>query len=330
MDTSSFFVIGIVIFLALAFDFINGFHDTANAIATSVSTRALKPRTAIILAAFMNFLGAILFTGVAKKIGGSVTDPTTLDNGLEVVTATLLAAIIWNLATWWLGIPSSSSHALIGALAGAVFVGAGSDHLKWSGFIEIVEGLLLSPLIAFVIGYIIMTILKWIFAKKSPHTVNKGFRTMQILTAAAQSFTHGTNDAQKAMGIITFALVTSGHLDSLEVPLWVKIAAATSMALGTSIGGWKIIKTMGTKIFKIEPIHGFAADFTSASVIFGATLLHLPVSTTHAVTSAILGVGSAKRFSEVKWSLAGRIVITWFITIPISAILAGIIFKILF
>lgn len=330
MDTSSIFVIGFVIFLALAFDFINGFHDTANAIATSVSTRALKPRTAIILAAFMNFLGAILFTGVAKKIGGSVTDPTTLDNGLEVVTATLLAAIIWNLATWWLGIPSSSSHALIGALAGAVFVGAGSDHLKWSGFIEIVEGLLLSPLIAFVIGYIIMTILKWIFAKKSPHTVNKGFRTMQILTAAAQSFTHGTNDAQKAMGIITFALVTSGHLDSLEVPLWVKIAAATSMALGTSIGGWKIIKTMGTKIFKIEPIHGFAADFTSASVIFGATLLHLPVSTTHAVTSAILGVGSAKRFSEVKWSLAGRIVITWFITIPISAILAGIIFKILF
>ncbi|MWV47079.1 inorganic phosphate transporter [Paenibacillus sp. HJL G12] len=330
MDTSSIFVIGIVIFLALAFDFINGFHDTANAIATSVSTRALKPRTAIILAAAMNFLGAILFTGVAKKIGGSVTDPTTLDNGLEVVTATLLAAIIWNLATWWLGIPSSSSHALIGALAGAVFVGAGSDHLKWSGFIEIVEGLLLSPLIAFVIGYIIMTILKWIFAKKSPHTVNKGFRTMQILTAAAQSFTHGTNDAQKAMGIITFALVTSGHLESLEVPLWVKIAAATSMALGTSIGGWKIIKTMGTKIFKIEPIHGFAADFTSASVIFGATLLHLPVSTTHAVTSAILGVGSAKRFSEVKWSLAGRIVITWFITIPISAILAGIIFKILF
>ncbi|BFH60334.1 inorganic phosphate transporter [Paenibacillus azoreducens] len=329
METS-LFVLGIVIFLALAFDFINGFHDTANAIATSVSTRALKPRTAIILAAVMNFIGAILFTGVAKKIGGSVADPSTLDNGIEVVIATLLAAIIWNLLTWWLGIPSSSSHALIGALAGAVFVGAGSDHVKWSGFVEIVEGLLLSPLIAFVMGYIIMTILKWIFGRMSPHTVNKGFRTMQIITAAAQSFTHGTNDAQKAMGIITFALVTSGHLKDLEVPLWVKIAAATSMALGTSIGGWKIIKTMGTKIFKIEPINGFAADFTSATVIFGATLLHLPVSTTHAVTSAILGVGSAKRFSEVKWSLAGRIVMTWFITIPISAILAGIIYKILF
>ncbi|MBY9082201.1 inorganic phosphate transporter [Paenibacillus sp. HN-1] len=329
MDTS-LFVLGIVIVLALGFDFINGFHDTANAIATSVSTRALPPRTAIIMAACMNFVGAMLFTGVAKKIGGSVTDPTKLDNGIEVVIATLLAAIIWNLLTWWFGIPSSSSHALIGALAGAVYVGAGSEHVKWSGFSEIVEGLIFSPIIAFVIGYIVMTILKWIFARRSPHTVNKGFRTMQILTAAFQSFTHGTNDAQKAMGIITFALVTSGHLGTMEVPLWVKICAATSMALGTSIGGWKIIKTMGTKIFKIEPINGFAADVSAASVIFSATLLHLPVSTTHAITSAILGVGSAKRFSAVKWGVAGRIVITWFITIPISAVLSGVIFKILF
>ncbi|MFF2912024.1 anion permease [Paenibacillus sp. NPDC057934] len=329
MDTS-LLVLGVVVFLALAFDFINGFHDTANAIATSVSTRALPPRTAIILAASMNFIGALMFTGVAKKIGGSITDPTLLDNGIQVVIATLIAAIIWNLVTWWFGIPSSSSHALIGALAGAVYIGAGSDHIKWNGFIEIVEGLIFSPLIAFVIGYIVMTILKWIFAKRSPHTVNKGFRTMQIITAALQSFTHGTNDAQKAMGIITFALVTSGHLDSMEVPLWVKIAAATAMALGTSVGGWKIIKTMGSKIFKIEPINGFAADISAASVIFSATLLHLPVSTTHAITSAILGVGSAKRFSAVKWGVAGRIVVTWFITIPISAVLAGLIFKIFF
>ncbi|WP_310831335.1 inorganic phosphate transporter [Paenibacillus pedocola] len=329
METS-LLMLSFVIFLALAFDFINGFHDTANAIATSVSTRALKPRTAIIMAALMNFIGALMFTGVAKKIGGSITDPTLLTNGIDIVAATLIAAIIWNLITWWLGIPSSSSHALIGALAGAVYIGAGSDHIKWSGFIEIVEGLVFSPLIAFVIGYIIMTILKWVFAKRSPHTVNKGFRSMQVLTAALQSFTHGTNDAQKAMGIITFALVTSGHLESMEVPLWVKIAAATSMALGTSIGGWKIIKTMGTKIFKIEPINGFAADISAASVIFSATLLHLPVSSTHAITSAILGVGSAKRFSAVKWGVAGRIIITWFITIPISAVLAGIIFKIFF
>lgn len=329
METS-FFVLSIVIFLALAFDFINGFHDTANAIATSVSTRALKPRVAIIMAACMNFLGAILFTGVAKTIGGSIADPTTLDNGIEVVIATLLAAIIWNLLTWWFGIPSSSSHALIGALAGAVLVGAGASNVKWEGFISIVLVLIFSPIIAFAVGYIIMTLLKWIFAKKSPHTVNKGFRSVQVITAAAQSFTHGTNDAQKAMGIITFALVTSGRLDTFEVPLWVKLSAATAMALGTSIGGWKIIKTMGTKIFKIEPINGFAADMTGASVILTATVLHMPVSTTHAITSALLGVGSAKRVSEVKWSLAGRIVITWFITIPISGLLAGIIYKILF
>ncbi|AOZ93596.1 inorganic phosphate transporter [Paenibacillus crassostreae] len=329
METS-IWILGIVIFLALAFDFINGFHDTANAIATSVSTRALKPRPAIIMAACMNFLGAIMFTGVAKTIGGSVADPATLDNGIEVVIATLLAAIIWNLVTWWFGIPSSSSHALIGALAGAVLVGAGSSHVKWEGFISIVKVLIFSPLIAFAVGFIVMTVLKWIFAKKSPHTVNKGFRSMQVITAAFQSFTHGTNDAQKAMGIITFALVTAGVQDTLEVPLWVKLSAATAMALGTSIGGWKIIKTMGTKIFKIEPINGFAADITGASVILSATILHMPVSTTHAITSALLGVGSAKRVSEVKWSLAGRIILTWFITIPISGLLAGVIFKILF
>ncbi len=320
----------IVIILALAFDFINGFHDTANAIATSVSTRAMKPRTAIMMAAVMNFLGAIMFTGVAKTIGGSVADPAKLDNGLEVLVATLLSAIIWNLITWWFGIPSSSSHALIGSLAGAVYVGAGADKLNWSGFTTIVEGLVFSPIIAFVIGYIIMTILRWIFARRSPHTVNKGFRSMQIVTAAIQSFTHGTNDAQKAMGIITFALVTADFQDHMEVPLWVKLAAATAMALGTSVGGYKIIKTMGTKIFKIEPINGFAADLSAASVIFGATLFHLPVSTTHAITSSILGVGAAKRFSAVRWSMAGRIVIAWVITIPIVFVMAGLIYKLLF
>ncbi|MEC0125616.1 inorganic phosphate transporter [Paenibacillus pabuli] len=329
METT-IWVLGIVVFLALAFDFINGFHDTANAIATSVSTRALTPRRAILMAAVMNFVGAMMFTGVAKTIGGSVTDPTKLDNGIEVVIVTLIAAIIWNLVTWWFGIPSSSSHALIGALAGAVLVGAGADKVKWSGFIDIVGGLLLSPLIAFAIGYVVMTILKYVFAKRSPHNVNKGFRTVQIFTAALQAFTHGTNDAQKAMGIITFALVAAGVQDHLDVPLWVKISAATAMALGTSIGGWKIIKTMGTKIFKIEPINGFAADLSAASVIFSATLLHLPVSTTHAITSAILGVGSAKRFSAVKWGLAGRIIITWFITIPITGALAGLLYWIIF
>lgn len=328
MDTS-LIIIGVVIFLALAFDFINGFHDTANAIATSVSTRALKPRHAILLAATMNFVGALTFTGVAKTIGGSVADPATLSNGLEIVSATLIAAIIWNLVTWWFGIPSSSSHALIGALAGGVFAGAGMDAINMGGFKNIILALVLSPIIAFVMGYTVMILLKWIFGRRSPHTVNKGFRSMQIITAALQSFTHGTNDAQKAMGIITFALITAGFQSDDEVQLWVKIAAATAMALGTSIGGWKIIKTMGTKIFKIEPINGFAADLSAATVIMGATLTHLPISTTHAITSAILGVGSAKRFSAVKWGVAGRIVVAWFITIPICATLAMIIFKII-
>ncbi|MFC4102177.1 inorganic phosphate transporter [Paenibacillus xanthanilyticus] len=324
-----YILVGIVIFLALAFDFINGFHDTANAIATSVSTRALSPRMAIIIASVMNFVGAMLFTGVAKKIGGSVADPAKLANGVEIVIATLIAAIAWNLLTWWFGIPSSSSHALIGSLAGAVISAEGLAGINAGGFIDIVKALILSPLIAFTIGFIVMWILKLIFAKSSPHQINKGFRTGQILTAAFQSFTHGTNDAQKAMGIITFALVAAELQDTLDVPFWVKLSAATAMALGTSVGGWKIIKTMGTKIFKIEPINGFAADITSASVIMTATLTHLPVSTTHVITSAILGVGSAKRFSAVKWALAGKIVIAWVITIPITAILAALVYRIM-
>lgn len=319
----------IIVILALGFDFINGFHDTANAIATSVSTRALKPRVAILLAAVMNLIGALTFTGVAKTIGGKVTDPFKLEHGLTVVIATLIAAIIWNLITWWRGIPSSSSHALIGALAGAAVTSEGWDGINVGGFSTIVIGLLLSPIIAFVLGYIIMFLLKHLFARTSPHHVNKVFRTGQILTAALQSFTHGTNDAQKAMGIITLALVAAGWQDHLDVPLWVKISAALAMALGTSVGGWKIIKTMGTKIFKIEPINGFSADASSAAVIFTATLTHLPVSTTHAITSSILGVGAAKRFSSVRWDMAGRIIMTWIITIPISALIAAAIYAVL-
>lgn len=319
----------IIVILALGFDFINGFHDTANAIATSVSTRALKPRVAILLAAVMNLVGALMYTGVAKTIGGKVTDPFKLEHGLTVVIATLIAAIIWNLITWWKGIPSSSSHALIGALAGAAVTSEGWDGINVGGFSTIVLGLLLSPIIAFVLGYIIMFLLKHLFARTSPHQVNKGFRTGQILTAALQSFTHGTNDAQKAMGIITLALVSAGWQDHLEVPLWVKISAALAMAFGTSVGGWKIIKTMGTKIFKIEPINGFSADASSAAVIFTATLTHLPVSTTHAITSSILGVGAAKRFSSVRWDMAGRIIMTWIITIPISALIAAAIYAVL-
>jgi len=316
------YILWIVVILALSFDFINGFHDTANAIATSVSTRALRPRVAILLAAVMNFLGAITFTGVAKTIGSGVADPSVLDNGVVIVIAALIAAIAWNLITWWFGIPSSSSHALIGSLAGAVIGGAGMGQVNGSGLLDILKALILSPFIAFGVGFCVMWLLKLIFARRSPHTVNKGFRTGQIITAMFQAFSHGTNDAQKAMGIIVFALVAAGIQDTMDVPLWVKLSAAAAMALGTSVGGWKIIKTMGTKIFKIEPINGFAADMSSAAVIISATLFHLPVSTTHVITSSILGVGSAKRFSGVNWSVAGRIVVAWVITIPITILLA--------
>ncbi|WP_020619082.1 inorganic phosphate transporter [Paenibacillus daejeonensis] len=329
MFDTVFIIMCVVVFLALAFDFINGFHDTANAIATSVSTRALSPRVAILMAAVMNFIGALTFTGVAKTIGGSIADPTKLAFGEQIVIAALLAAIAWNLLTWWFGIPSSSSHALIGALAGAVIGAEGMGGINAAGFTSIVQALIFSPLIAFTLGFILMMLLKKIFANRSPHQVNKGFRSSQVVTAAFQAFTHGTNDAQKAMGIITFALVAAQMQSTDEVQLWVKISAATAMALGTSVGGWKIIKTMGTKIFKIEPINGFAADLGSAMVILTATLAHFPVSTTHTITSSLLGVGSAKRFSSVKWSMAGRIVMSWLITIPISAFMAAVFFKVI-
>lgn len=316
------YILWIVVFLALAFDFINGFHDTANAIATSVSTRALKPRFAVMMAAVMNFLGAITFTGVAKTIGSGVADPAVLENGTYIVIAALIAAIAWNLITWWYGIPSSSSHALIGSLTGAVIGGAGMGHINAGGLLDIMQALIFSPLLAFGLGFCIMWLFKLIFARSSPHTVNRGFRSGQVVTAMFQAFSHGTNDAQKAMGIIVFALVAAGIQDTMEVPLWVKISAAAAMALGTAMGGWKIIKTMGTKIFKIEPINGFAADLSSALIIMSATLIHLPVSTTHVITSSILGVGSAKRFRAVRWTVAGRIVVAWLITIPITIVLA--------
>ncbi|MBD3921024.1 inorganic phosphate transporter [Paenibacillus sp. PR3] len=328
MDTT-YVILAIVVILALGFDFINGFHDTVNAIATTVSTRALKPRIAIMLAATMNLVGALTFTGVAKTIGGKVADPMTLQHGEQIVIAALISAILWNLLTWALGIPSSSSHTLIGSLAGAVISAEGFDGINAGGFTSIVQGLILSPIIAFSIGFVVMWLFKVIFANQSPHQLNKGFRTGQILTAALQSFAHGTNDAQKAMGIIVFALMSANIQETDNVPLWVKLSAAVAMALGTSIGGWKIIKTMGTKIFKIEPINGFAADITSFGVIMTATITKFPVSSTHVITSAILGVGSAKRFSSVKWGVAGKIVVSWIITIPISMVVAAGVFQVI-
>src|SRR6478735_2029919 len=276
---------------ALGFDFINGFHDTANAIATSVSTKALKPRHAILLAATMNFVGAMTFTGVAKTITKDIVDPYTLQNGSVVILAALISAIAWNLITWYFGIPSSSSHAIIGSIAGAAIAAAGFGALNYKGFIKIIEALLISPVLAFVVGYIVYTIIKLTFKNHNLTKTNKRFRRVQILTAALQSYTHGTNDAQKAMGIITLALIAN--------------------------------------IMKIRPVNGVAADLTGAAIIFGATFIHLPVSTTHVISSSILGVGSAHRVKGVKWGTAQRMVITWVITLPISASLAALIYMIL-
>lgn len=319
-------IIIIIVILALTFDFINGFHDTANAIATSISTKALPPKMAIALAAIMNLVGALTFTGVAKTVGGKVADPMHIQHGTYVVAAALVAAIAWNLFTWYYGIPSSSSHALIGSLAGSVIAAAGFGAVNFAGFVTIIEALIFSPLLAFTVGYVVMTLIRYIFGSFSPHKLNSRFRLLQILTAAIQSFSHGTNDAQKTMGIITFALVAGGFQSTLDVPYWVKLSAALAMAFGTSIGGWKIIKTVGTKIIKFEPASGFASDISSAIVIFGATLIKMPVSTTHVISSAIMGVGSAKRFSAVKWDTAITMVTAWVITLPVTMVLAAISF----
>lgn len=328
MDSLFVIVICIVIF-ALIFDFINGFHDTANAIATSVSTKALTPRRAIILASTMNFIGALTFTGVAQTITSGIVDPFKLADGTTVILAALLAAIIWNLLTWYLGIPSSSSHAIIGAISGAVIVSSGFGAVKYGGFIKIIEALILSPIIAFAVGYVVYLIIKMIFKNSNLAKTNRRFRMMQVLTAAVQSYAHGTNDAQKSMGIITMALIVGGMHTSTTVPFWVQLSCATAMALGTSIGGWRIIKTVGGKIMKIRPVNGVAADMTGAAIIFGATLIHLPVSTTHVISSSILGVGASHRVKGVNWGVAKRMLVTWVITLPISAVLSGMIFYIL-
>lgn len=326
---SVFIITLLTVIFALGFDFINGFHDTANAIATSVSTKALKPRHAIILAACMNFLGALTFTGVAQTISKDIVDPYTMHNGAIVILAALIAAIAWNLITWYFGIPSSSSHAIIGALAGAAIAAAGFSAIKYKGFLKILEALIISPILAFVIGFIIYSIFKVAFKNLNLAKTNKKFRLIQILTAAIQSYSHGTNDAQKSMGIITLALISSHMIKGTGIPLWVQIACATAMGLGTSIGGYKIIKTVGGKIMKIKPINGVAADLSSALIIFGATFIHLPVSSTHVISSSILGVGTAHRVRGVKWDTAQRIVFTWIITLPITAIFSAIVYYIL-
>ncbi|MBR5913137.1 MAG: inorganic phosphate transporter [Selenomonadaceae bacterium] len=317
------YLIFTVIILALVFDFINGFHDTANAIATSVNTRALYPTHAIILAATFNFIGAMVSTGVAKTIGGDIVRDISIVEE-KIIIAALIGAIIWNLATWYFGIPSSSSHALIGGLIGAVLISDGIDGLNWYGIGKIFVALIASPAIAFITGIIIMNIIFRAFEKFSPHFINGKFRKMQIFSAAAIAFSNGSNDAQKSMGIITLALFSGGFISEFEVPMYVKILCATAMAIGTATGGWRIIKTVGGKIFKLEPSSGFAADLNSSAVVFGATLLALPVSTTHVVSGSIMGVGTAKRVNAVHWGVAQDMVKAWMITIPITALMGAI------
>lgn len=317
-----------VVLLAVLFDYINGFHDTANAIATSVSTRAITPRHAIMMAAVLNFAGAMISTGVAKTIGGDIVmNPGQIS--LEVIVAALMGSIIWNVLTWYYRIPSSSSHSLIGGIIGAVMISVGPAALHAGGIGKIILSLVLSPVVALCTGYVVMIAIMWIVRNQSPLVLNQQFRKLQLASASLMAFSHGSNDAQKAMGIITLALLSGGYIETLEVPVWVKLACATSMALGTSAGGWRIISTMGTKIFKMESINGFAADLNSSIVIFTATFLHLPVSTTHVVSGSIMGIGSAERVRAVHWGVARSMLIAWVVTIPISAVLSAVLFLII-
>lgn len=321
------FLILTVIVLALLFDFINGFHDTANAIATSVSTRAIKPAHAIIMAAVLNFLGAIYSTGVAKTIGGDIVASAEMVDE-HIIIAALMGSIIWNLFTWYVAMPSSSSHALVGGIIGAVLVSTGSTGLNFIGIGKIVLSLIASPLLAIFSGFIVMTVLFLLFGQFAPSALNGRFKKMQILSAAAMAFSHGSNDAQKSMGIITLALFSGGYLSSFEVPDYVKFLCAAAMACGTALGGWRIIRTIGGKIFKLEPISGFAADLNSSIVIFSATLLHLPVSTTHVVSGSIMGVGTAKRIRAVRWGVAQQMLVAWVLTIPCTAVMGALAYQI--
>lgn len=319
------YAIGLVIVLALTFDFINGFHDTANAIATCIATRSLNPRIAIIMSAFLNFVGAMVSTGVAKTIGGEiVTSPQMVDS--TVLIAALFAAIVWNLFTWKIGMPSSSSHALIGGVLGAVTISYGTGAINGNGVFMIVAGLIGSPVIAMFSGYVIMTLLFILFRNVGRSKVNYISLHIQSLSAAVMAFSHGSNDAQKCMGIITLALLSGGYIGELEVPFLVKIACAFAMCAGTSVGGWRIIRTVGNKIFRLEPVNGLAADINSALTIFTATFLHLPVSTTHVVTGSIMGVGWAKRFRAVHWNVAYSMVGAWVMTIPSTAAVGALVY----
>jgi inorganic phosphate transporter, PiT family len=317
-----------VLGLALAFDYINGFHDTANAIATSVSTRALKPQYAIVMSAIANFAGAFAGTAVANTVGTGLISSQV--ESQTVVAAALVGAIVWNLVTWRLGIPSSSSHALIGGLLGAAAAAAGIGAWNVGGIVgKVLVPLVSSPVAGFVIGLALMVVIFNVFRRARPRVMNDNFRRLQVVSAAFMAFSHGSNDAQKTMGVMTLALVTAGVLPEFKVPLPVIVAAASAISLGTAAGGWRIIRTMGTRVVKLDPVHGFAAETTAASVIVVASHFGMPVSTTHVISSAILGVGSSDRFNSVRWSVARGIGIAWVLTIPAAAVVSALSFLVL-
>lgn len=319
----------LVIVLAVTFDFINGFHDTANAIATVVSTRVLTPILAILMAAGLNFAGALSGTAVAKTIGSGIVGTNVSQ---EVVIAALIGAIAWNLITWYRSLPSSSSHALIGGLLGGGLAQAGINQVHWNVLIDkVITPLVSSPIVGFLGGWLLMNLLLTIFAKFSPRFVGRFFRQGQLLSSAFMAFSHGSNDAQKTMGIITLALIAANQIPAqpFHVPLWVIILSAAAMAFGTAAGGWRIIHTMGTKLVQLTPIHGFAAETTAATIIEAASRFGFPLSTTHVISSSILGVGSSKRFKSVRWIIARGMIQAWIVTIPITAFIAYISYVIL-
>lgn len=321
----SIYVLGLLILLALLFDFMNGFHDAANAIATVVSTGVLKPQTAVAMAAFFNFV-AIFVVGlkVATAIGKGTLDPTVIDH--YVIFGALMGAIVWNLITWYYGIPSSSSHALIGGLVGAAVAKAGTGALISGGLIKTVVFIVVAPMLGFALGSVIMLIVSWLFVRSTPRKVDTWFRRLQLISAAGYSLGHGGNDAQKTLGIIWMLLIASGHLskDSTSPPQWAIISCYAAISFGTLFGGWRIVKTMGQKITKLKPVGGFCAETGGAITLIMSSFFGIPVSTTHTITGAIVGVGAAQKMSAVRWGVAGNIVWAWIFTIPASAFMAAV------
>ncbi|GAA3395367.1 inorganic phosphate transporter [Cryptosporangium minutisporangium] len=312
-----------IIIIALAFDYTNGFHDAANAIATSVSTRALTPRAALIMAAVANFAGALLGTDVAKTVGEGIVSAPTGGEGLLLVFSALFGAIVWNLITWYFGLPSSSSHALIGGLVGAAL---SSDAIvKWAGvFDKVVVPMIFSPLVGFGLGYLLMLAILWAFRRAHPAKMSRGFRYAQTVSAGAMALGHGLQDAQKTMGVIVLALVVGGYQTTFEVPLWVVTIVALALAAGTYAGGWRIMRTLGRRIIHLDPPRGFAAETAAAAVLYTtAYVFHVPISTTHTITSSVMGVGATKRLSAVRWGVATNIVTAWVLTIPAAALVAA-------